>query len=199
MINISVLVSGRGSNLQAIIDGIDSGQIEDAQIKLVISSNEHAYALERAHDAGINTAVVSSADFPGVEEKGDELLRLLEEAGTDLVVLAGYMSILSLRVCRAYKGRMINIHPSLIPKHCGEGMYGIKVHESVIASGDAESGATVHYVDDKEVDGGEIILQNTVPVMPNDTPETLAARVLETEHKLYVQGVNIAKNNIEKD
>ena len=199
MINISVLVSGRGSNLQAIIDAVENETIAGAQIGLVISSTADAYALERASNAGIKTAVVSKKDFPDAEALADELIKQLKDANTDLVVLAGYMSILSLRVIRAYKDRMINIHPSLIPKHCGEGYFGLRVHESVIASGDTESGATVHYVDDKEVDGGEIILQGKVPVLPDDTAETLAARVLETEHKLFVQGINLAKERIEEE
>ena len=196
MIKISALVSGRGTNLQAVIDAVNNGNIPNAQMGIVISNKEDAYALERASQANIKTAVVSKKDFPDTEDFANELLRLLEEAETDIVVLAGYMSILSLKVIRAYKGRMINIHPSLIPKHCGVGYYGSKVHESVLASGDKESGATVHFVDDQEVDGGEIIIQKSVPVMPGDTPDDLAARVLVIEHEILVEGINKVKNRI---
>ena len=183
MLNISVMASGGGTNFQAILDALDAGQIENAEVKLLIASNDKAFALERAKNHGIKTVVISAKDYPDMDAKTDAILAALAEAETDLIVLAGYMSIIDPRVVREYNGRIINIHPSLIPKHCGKGMYGLKVHESVIASGDTETGATVHYVDEG-VDTGEIIMQEKVPVMEGDTPEVLQKRVLETEHKI---------------
>jgi phosphoribosylglycinamide formyltransferase-1 len=198
VVNISVLVSGGGTNLQAILDGVSDGKIENARVGLVISSKADAYALKRAEAAGIGTAVVSKQDFPDGDARTEELLRLLAEAQTDLVVLAGYMSILSPEFCRAYAGRLMNIHPALLPKHGGEGYYGLRVHKAVLAAGDKESGATVHFVDDKGVDSGEIILQGRVPVLEDDTPETLAARVLKVEHKIFVEGIAKVAASIEK-
>jgi formyltetrahydrofolate-dependent phosphoribosylglycinamide formyltransferase len=186
--NISVLVSGNGSNLQALMDGIAGGAAPNARVGLVLSSNPDAFALERASKAGVKTAVADAATFPGEAERAAEILRLLAAAETDLVVLAGYMSILPPEIVNAYRGRIVNIHPSLIPKHCGKGYYGKRVHRSVLDAGDAESGATVHFVDEG-VDTGEIILQKKVPVLPGDTEETLASRVLETEHGLIVEAV----------
>ena len=192
MINISVMVSGGGTNLQALIDGVREGRIEGARIGLVLSSRDGVYALERAKNAGIKTMVISKEDYPEEEEKADAILAALAEAGTDLVVTAGYMSLLHKRVCAAYKGRMINIHPSLLPRHGGVGYYGLRVHQAVLAAGDRETGATVHYVDDEGVDSGEIILQERVPVMEGDTAETLQKRVLEeVEHRIIVEGANM--------
>jgi phosphoribosylglycinamide formyltransferase-1 len=190
LVNIAALVSGGGTNLQAIIDAVEDGRIRGARIALVISSKPGVYALERAEKAGIRTAVVSKADFPDDEERADELLRLLAEASTDLVTLAGYMSILPPKITRRYAGRMLNIHPALLPRHGGEGYYGLRVHRAVLAAGDTESGATVHFVDEG-VDSGEIILQGKVPVMEGDTPEALAERVLAVEHRIYVDAINI--------
>ncbi|MDR0851032.1 MAG: phosphoribosylglycinamide formyltransferase [Clostridiales Family XIII bacterium] len=190
MINIAVFVSGGGSNLQAVMDGISSGLIQNAKIVLVLSSRADAYALDRASGAGIPTAVISPEEYPDVQVRTSTILAHLKEADTSLIVLAGYMSILPKELVGAYAGRIINIHPSLIPKHCGKGYYGLRVHEAVLKSGDRESGATVHYVDEG-VDTGRIILQRKVPVLPGDTPETLAARVLETEHEIIVEAVNI--------
>ena len=183
MLNISVMASGGGTNFQAILDALASGEIENAEVKLLIASNDKAFAIERAKGAGIKTVVISAKDYPDMDAKTDAILKALAEAETDLIVLAGYMSILDPKVIQEYSGRIINIHPSLIPKHCGKGMYGLKVHEAVIAAGDTETGATVHYVDEG-VDTGEIILQEKVPVMDGDTPEVLQKRVLETEHKI---------------
>jgi phosphoribosylglycinamide formyltransferase-1 len=192
VINISVMVSGGGSNLQALIDGVADGRIAGARIALVLSSRDGVFALERARLAGIETIVVSKTDYPDAEENADAILAALAGAKTDLVVTAGYMSILSKRVCRAYKNRLINIHPALLPKHGGVGYYGIHVHEAVIAAGDRESGATVHYVDDEGVDSGEIILQKSIPVLADDTPESLQKRVLEeVEHPLIAAGTNL--------
>lgn len=183
MLNISVMASGGGTNFQAILDALDSGEIENAEVKLLIASNDKAFAIERAKSHGIKATVISAKDYPDIDAKTDAILKALAEAETDLIVLAGYMSILDPRVIQEYSGRIINIHPSLIPKHCGKGMYGLKVHEAVLAAGDTETGATVHYVDEG-VDTGEIILQEKVPVMDGDTPEVLQKRVLETEHKI---------------
>ncbi|MCQ4636185.1 phosphoribosylglycinamide formyltransferase [Anaerovorax odorimutans] len=179
MVNISVLVSGGGTNLQALIDKIQGGELEGARIVQVIASREGVYALERAAKAGIKGKVV--------KETG-RLLQELAEAETDLVVLAGYMKVLEPAVIDAYRKRIINIHPSLIPKYCGKGFYGKRVHQAVLDGGESVSGATVHFVDEG-VDTGEIILQREVPVKPGDTADTLAARVLETEHVILAEGI----------
>jgi phosphoribosylglycinamide formyltransferase-1 len=176
---IAVLVSGSGSNLQAIIDAEAAGEIPGAKVSLVISSKENAYALERAEKAGIKTAVASD---------NGTLLSLLEEESPDLIVLAGYMRILPPEVVRAFPRRIINIHPSLIPKYCGMGYYGIKVHEAALAAGEKTTGATVHYADEG-VDTGDIILQKEVPILEGDTPEKLQARVLETEHEILPEAI----------
>jgi phosphoribosylglycinamide formyltransferase-1 len=187
-IHISILVSGGGSNLQAVMDGVADGRIAGARIGLVISSKEDAYALLRAERAGIPTAVVGKSGYPGDDERAERLLGLLSAARTDMIALAGYMHVLSPRVIAPYAGRIVNIHPSLIPRHCGMGYYGRRVHEAVLASGDKQSGATVHFVDEG-VDTGDVIVQRAVPVLGGDTPETLAARVLETEHDIIVEAV----------
>ena len=171
---VAVLVSGGGTNLQALIDKIAAGELPEAEIVKVISSKDGAFALERAVRAGIPAAVAKSQA---------DVLAELQSSGADMVVLAGYMKVLSPEIIENYRNRIINIHPSLIPKYCGKGFYGIRVHRAVIAGGEKESGATVHYVDEG-VDTGRIILQEKVPVLPGDTPEELAARVLVTEHRL---------------
>ena len=168
-VKVAVLVSGGGTNLQALIDKEKGGVITDGKIIRVIASKEGAFALERAKNAGIDTAVAPSQQ---------EVLEELDSCGAEIIVLAGYMKVLSPEIIEKYRNRIINIHPSLIPKYCGKGFYGIRVHRAVIAGGEKESGATVHYVDEG-VDTGEIILQEKVPVKPSDTPEELAARVLE--------------------
>lgn len=180
MTRISVLVSGGGTNLQALIDKAADGTLKDAQIVQVISSRADAFALKRAEKAGI----------PGkVAKETDQLLKELKDADTDLIVLAGYMKVLDASVIEAYRDRIINIHPSLIPKYCGKGFYGKRVHQAVIDGGETVSGATVHFVDEG-VDTGKIILQREVPVEPGDTADTLAARVLETEHVILAEGIN---------
>jgi phosphoribosylglycinamide formyltransferase-1 len=192
MLRISVLVSGGGTNLQAIIDGIENGSIGNAKIVRVISSNPKAYSLERAEKHQISSAVIGKANYPDTEERTAALINELDEAKTDLVVLAGYMSILDPKLIESYQGRIINIHPSLIPNYCGAGFYGHHVHEAVLAAGECESGATVHYVDEG-VDTGPVIMQEKVPVLEGDTAETLAARILEVEHKILQEAVkNIA-------
>lgn len=196
-VNISVMVSGGGTNLQALIGGVKEGLIKNARIGLVLSSKENAFALERARRAGIETTVISKTDYPDEEERADMIIDALAKADTDLVVTAGYMSILNKRVCSAYAGRMINIHPSLLPRHGGVGYYGIKVHEAVLSAGDAKTGATVHYVDDQGVDSGEIIMQRSIEVKPGDTPETLQKRVLEeVEHKIIIEATNMVVQKI---
>lgn len=197
MLNISVLVSGGGTNLQAIIDGINSNKIKNAKINLVISSNPDAYALTRAANDGIQTVTVGKSMEPDPAKRVQMIIKALNDADTDIIVLAGYMSILPAEIIKKYEKRIINIHPSLIPKHCGKGFYGKKVHESVLHAGDTESGATVHFVDEG-VDTGEIIIQEKVPVMKDDDADTLAARVLETEHKILVKSINKVVEGLEK-
>jgi len=186
------MVSGGGTNLQALIDGVADGRIEDAKIVLVLSSRDGVYALERAKKAGIKTVVISKEEFIDEERRADAILAAFKEAETDLVVTAGYMSIIHKKVCKAYAGRMINIHPALLPKFGGVGYYGLRVHRAVLDAREIETGATVHFVDDKGVDTGEIILQERIPVLDGDTPETLQKRVLEeVEHRIIVDATNI--------
>lgn len=190
MLRIAVLVSGGGTNLQAVIDGVEDGSIRDAKVVRVISSNPDAYALERARKHNIEATVIGKSNYPDGGERTKAIIAALDEAETDLVILAGYMSILDPGLIEAYRGRIINIHPSLIPKFCGAGFYGKRVHEAVLAAGEKESGATVHYVDEG-VDTGPVIIQEKVPVIAGDTAESLAARVLETEHKILRMAVEI--------
>ena len=182
-VNISVLVSGGGTNFQAVIDAIERGDIPCGQIVQVISSTSKAYSLERAKNHGIKAKVIGKENYPDMSDRTDAILAALKEEETDMIVLAGYMSVLDARLIDAYRDRIINIHPSLIPKYCGKGFYGHHVHEAVLAGGETESGATVHFVDEG-VDTGKIILQRTVPEEPGDTPDTLAARVLKVEHTI---------------
>lgn len=188
MVKISVLVSGGGTNLQALIDKTQSGELHGAEIVQVIASREGVFALERAAKAGIKGKVVKDTD---------KLLEELKAEGTDIVVLAGYMKVLEPAVIEAFRRRIINIHPSLIPKYCGKGFYGKRVHQAVIDGGETVSGATVHFVDEG-VDTGEIILQREVPVEPGDTADTLAARVLKTEHVILAEGVQKVIDEINK-
>jgi len=193
------MVSGGGTNLQALIDGVGEGLIEGAGIALVLSSRDGVYALERAKAAGIKTIVISKEEYAGEEEKADAILAALRQAETDLVVTAGYMSIIHKKVCGAYAGRMINIHPALLPKFGGVGYYGLRVHRAVIEAGEKETGATVHYVDDEGVDTGGIIAQRRIAVFEDDTPETLQKRVLEeVEHELIVEATNLVVQKLSK-
>lgn len=189
-INITVLVSGGGTNLQSIIDHIQNGYLDKARIVQVISSNRNAYALERAAKAGIPGVCVDKEQWPDEKERFEMIMQKLRETDTDLIVLAGYMSILDPELIEAYRNRIINIHPSLIPKYCGKGFYGKLVHRAVLEGGEMESGATVHFVDEG-VDTGTIILQEKVPVEPGDTEDTLAARVLTVEHRLLPEAVKL--------
>ncbi len=189
-IRIAVLVSGhsRGSNMQAIIDACQRGEI-DGQVVLVIGTRREAPALQRAAEAGIATRVISPRDITE-DEYARRLLKALEEARVDLVCLAGYMRLLPLPVVQAYAGRVMNIHPALLPLFGGKGMYGEHVHRAVLESGMKVSGCTVHFVDEN-YDTGPIIVQRCVPVAEDDTWETLAARVLVQEHQAYVQAVKL--------
>ena len=175
MLRIAVLVSGGGTNLQALIDAERSGKIKSGEIKLVISSNPGAYALERAKKAGIDSAVVSKKEYGKDTEK--KIVSLLDGYSIDLIVLAGYLSILSGDFTKRYPERIINVHPSLIPSFCGEGYYGLRVHEEALRRGVKVTGATVHFVNEIP-DGGKIIAQKAVKVREGDTPETLQKRVM---------------------
>ena len=176
--NIAVLVSGGGTNLQALIDAEKSGIINSGSIKLVVANNANAYALERAKNAGIDTAVVLKSQCGSQEAFEKELIRALEEANTDLIVLAGFMSILSADFTNHFKDKIINVHPSLIPSFCGKGFYGLRVHEAALEYGVKVSGATVHFVNEIP-DGGKIIMQKAVEILEGDTPEVLQKRIME--------------------
>ena len=195
MLKLAICVSGGGTNLQAILDSVDNGEITNTETALVISNKPGAYALERAAGKGIPSQVLVPKDFADREEFGEELIKVLDETGIDLVVLAGYLVILPENFVKAYEGRIINIHPSLIPSHCGAGYYGLKVHESVLARGNKVTGATVHFVDEG-TDSGPIILQKAVEVQQDDTPETLQKRVMEqAEWKILPQAINLIAND----
>lgn len=178
MKNIVVLVSGGGTNLQALIDAEKRGEIPGGKITCVISSKPDAYALERAKQNGIRTRVLVRKDFADVHVYSKAMLEALNEEKADLVVYAGFMTILDETVCKAYPNKMINVHPALIPSFCGKGFYGLRVHEAALEKGVKVTGATVHFVTE-ECDGGPIILQGTVPVLDGDTPEVLQKRVME--------------------
>ncbi len=178
MVRVAVLVSGGGTNLQAIIDAKQAGRIPSAELALVVASNEKAYALTRAENAGIPSAVLRKAKGEAIADYGERLLSLLRDNQIDLVVLAGFLTILPENVIRAYDHRMLNIHPSLIPSFCGDGFYGLRVHEAALQKGVKVTGATVHFVNEI-TDGGDIIAQKAVEVLPDDTPETLQRRVME--------------------
>ena len=176
--NIAVLVSGGGTNLQALIDAQNSGIIKSGNISLVVSNNSNAYALERAKNANIDTAVVLKKELGSQEAFEKKLIEILDNAKTDIIVLAGFMSILSADFTNHYKDRIINVHPSLIPSFCGKGFYGLKVHEAALAYGVKVSGATVHFVNEIP-DGGKIIMQKAVEILDGDTPEVLQKRIME--------------------
>ena len=175
---IAVLVSGGGTNLQAILDAEKSGVLHSGKVTLVISNKRDAFALTRAQNAGVATAVIGKKECGGQEGMEKEMIRTLEEHRIDLIVLAGFLSILSADFTRKYDHRIINVHPSLIPSFCGAGFYGLKVHEAALAKGVKVTGATVHFVNEIP-DGGEIIAQKAVTVEAGDTPETLQRRVME--------------------
>ncbi len=196
---IAVFVSGGGTNLQALIDAQDMGILKSGRIQLVISSNPEAYALTRAEKAQIPSRVVSRRDFASQERMEEALVALLEEFEIDMIVLAGFMSILSGKFTKRYPKRIINIHPSLIPSFCGKGMYGLRVHQAALDYGVRVTGATVHFVNEIP-DGGEIILQKAVTIRRSDTPETLQKRVMEqAEWKLLPRAAEIVAKKIAKE
>ena len=178
MLKLAVLVSGGGTNLQAIIDAIDAGTITNAKIDVVISNNANAYALERAKNHSIEGMCISPKSYASREQFNDALTQTIVDRGIDLVVLAGYLVIIPPQLIAAYKNRIINIHPSLIPSFCGTGYYGLKVHEAALQRGVKVTGATCHFVDEG-TDTGPIILQKAVEILPDDTPKSLQQRVME--------------------
>ncbi len=178
MLKAAVLVSGGGTNLQAIIDGVNAGTITNTEISLVISNNPNAYALERAQNAGIPSMCISPKSFENREEFHKELTKTLKESGVDLIVLAGFLVAIPEMLVKEFPRKIINIHPSLIPSFCGVGYYGLKVHEAALERGVKVTGATVHFVD-CGMDTGPIILQKAVEVLEGDTPEILQRRVME--------------------
>ena len=189
--SIAVLVSGGGTNLQALIDAQKSGIIKNGEITLVISNNKDAYALERAKSNGIPTAVVLKKECGSQQAFEEKIISLLNEYEIDLIVLAGFMSILSENFTRAYTHRIINVHPSLIPSFCGKGFYGLHVHEAALSYGVKVTGATLHFVNEIP-DGGEIILQKAVEIKNGDTPEVLQKRVMvEAEWKILPEAVSL--------
>ena len=177
-VKIAVMVSGGGTNLQALIDAEGSGIIKSGKISLVLSNKADAYALVRAERAGIPTAIVEKKSCRDSEDFEDKLIEILDGAGIEIIVLAGFMSILSERFTSHYRDRIINVHPSLIPSFCGKGFYGLRVHEAALAYGVKVSGATVHFVNEIP-DGGRIIMQKAVYIEDGDTPETLQRRIME--------------------
>jgi len=191
MLRVGVCVSGGGTNLQAIIDRVNDGTIQNASIEVVISNNKNAYALERAKQNGIRAEVLSPRDFDNREAFHEAFMNLLDSCELDLVVLAGFLVILPPQLFEKYENRVINIHPSLIPSFCGTGYYGLKVHEGALARGVKLTGATVHFVN-AETDGGPILLQKAVEVHDDDTPEILQRRVMEeAEWVLLPQAINL--------
>ena len=194
MLKIAVCVSGGGTNLQAIIDGIENQTITNTQIKVVISNNKNAYALERAEQHGIEAVCISPKDYESREAFNEDFLAKLDSYNVDLVVLAGFLVVIPPQMIVKYRNRIINIHPSLIPSFCGTGYYGLKVHEGALARGVKVTGATVHFVDEG-TDTGPIILQKAVAVEEGDTPETLQRRFMEqAEWIIMPQAINLIAN-----
>ena len=194
MLKLAVLVSGGGTNLQAIIDAISAGKITNACISVVISNNANAYALERARAHGIEALCISPKDFESREAFNQAFLDKLNSYNVDLVVLAGFLVVLPEMMIKEYTNRIVNIHPSLIPSFCGKGFYGLKVHEGVLARGVKVTGATVHFVDEG-TDTGPIILQKAVEVEQGDTPEVLQRRVMEqAEWKILPKAIDLIAN-----
>ena len=193
---IAVLVSGGGTNLQALIDSQNSGIIKSGEIVLVVSNKKDAYALTRAQNANIKTAVIEKN---GNENFEDDIIAILKQNSIDIIVLAGFMCILSEKFTKEYENRILNVHPSLIPSFCGEGFYGLKVHEAALSYGVKVTGATVHFVNEIP-DGGKIILQKAVSIEENDTPEILQKRVMEqAEWIILPQAVEIVSKNYIKE
>lgn len=194
MLKIGVLVSGGGTNLQAILDAVDSGIITNARISVVISNNPGAYALERAKNHGVAAECISPKDFVSRDEFNDALLARIDAYELDLIVLAGFLVKIPEAMIAKYRNRIVNIHPSLIPSFCGVGYYGLKVHEAALARGVKLTGATVHFVDEG-MDSGPIILQKAVEVLAGDTPEILQRRVMEqAEWVILPQAIDMIAN-----
>ncbi len=194
MLRIGVLVSGGGTNLQAIFDAIESGRITNTEVAVVVSNNAGAYALERAKNHGVEAVCLSPKQYETREAFNEALLEKIDSYGLDLIVLAGYLVTIPPAMIRKYRNRIINIHPSLIPSFCGVGYYGLKVHEAALARGVKITGATVHFVDEG-MDSGPIILQKAVEVQPEDTPKTLQQRVMEqAEWIILPQAINMIAN-----
>ena len=194
MLNITVCVSGGGTNLQAIIDSIYDGRVTNARIVKVISNKPGVYALERAEKAGIDTCVINRKDYENQDRFAEALTKAVDDANTDLIVLAGFLVVLPEKLIERYSNRIINIHPSLIPSFCGKGFYGLKVHEEALKRGVKLTGATVHFVD-SGCDTGLIIIQKAVAVEDGDTPEILQKRVMEqAEWKLLPAAINKIAN-----
>ena len=190
------MVSGGGTNLQAILDAIDSGKITNAKVEVVISNNPGAYALERARDHGIEAVCISPKSFENRAAFNEAFLKKTDEYNLDLIVLAGFLVTIPEEMIRKYRNKIINIHPSLIPSFCGVGYYGLKVHEAALARGVKVTGATVHYVDEG-VDSGPILLQKAVEVQPGDTPQVLQRRVMEqAEWIILPEAVNKIANGL---
>ncbi|HCJ08537.1 MAG: phosphoribosylglycinamide formyltransferase [Lachnospiraceae bacterium] len=195
MLRVAVMVSGGGTNLQAIIDAVDSGRITNTELVAVISNNKNAYALERAKKAGIRDIVVSPKDYESREAFNQALIETVDSLKVDLIVLAGYLVVIPPEMIDRYENRIINIHPSLIPSFCGTGFYGLKVHEAALQRGVKVVGATVHFVD-KGTDTGPIILQKAVAVEEGDTPKVLQQRVMEqAEWILLPQAIDDIAND----
>lgn len=191
MLNIAVLVSGGGTNLQALIDAEKRGEIVNGKITCVISSKPGVYALERAEKNGIPTVVIARSDYKDIASYTAAVTKELQDRKADLVVYAGFMTILDSQIVKAFPGKMMNVHPALIPSFCGKGFYGLHVHEAVLDSGVKLTGATVHFVTE-ECDGGPIIMQKAVPVLKADTPEVLQKRVMEEcEWKILPESVSL--------
>lgn len=198
-INIAVLVSGGGTNLQALIDACESGIIKSGEIKVVISSSPEAYALKRAANGGIKAAVVDKKKCAGREAFEAGIVKILEDEKIDLIVLAGFMCILSEAFTKKYADRIINVHPSLIPSFCGEGFYGLKVHEAALSYGVKVTGATVHFVNEIP-DGGKIIMQKAVKICKNDTPKVLQERVMkQAEWIILPKSVELVSKELLKE
>ena len=196
---IAVLVSGGGTNLQALIDAQTAGVLKSGEIALVISNNRNAYALQRAAAAGIPACVITKKDCGSQEAFEEKMLEELGRAGIRMIVLAGFMSILSGNFIKAYRDRIINVHPSLIPSFCGQGYYGLRVHEAALGYGVKVTGATVHFVNEIP-DGGRIILQKAVSIRKNDTPETLQRRVMEqAEWKILPKAAEMVAAQLRKE
>jgi phosphoribosylglycinamide formyltransferase-1 len=194
MLNVVVLVSGGGTNLQAIIDAVEAGTITNTKITGVISNNKNAYALERAKNHGIPNLCISPKDYATREEFNEQFLKKIDELAPDLIVLAGFLVVIPPEMIARYRNRIINIHPSLIPAFCGTGYYGLKVHEAALERGVKVVGATVHFVDEG-TDTGPIILQKAVEVQPQDTPKELQLRVMEqAEWKILPQAIDLIAN-----